>query len=1017
MKKILSAALAALLLAASAGTAVYAADAPAGDAIKGTPTIDGKIDDVWANAPVYSIDRVKDGRDTGLKSQFSAMWDETALYVLIIAEDSDHSFEGGPSVGDGMEIYLDLNNAKTMTFDDDGQAYFAMCANDAGTLSYDGSAYGKMILEDAASVAMTTEDGRYIYEAKILAEAMEVEFTENMTIGFDIQVNDQVSGETSRSGAYGWSDDINKAWESPEVYGNLTFTAGGAAAAAPAAAAGELVVDPLDAPYGMNVEKTTFAYGEDIMITTWGENTTDWVGIYHAEEDSVPGGGSSSRQWFYCYMSDGEEPWNLMDGEGPYAGAPLDPGKYNLYFCFNDGYEIGKTIEITILEDGETAAAPAASASEPVVIYGVDYKDCGENVNPEFQRSESGMGSIALKPLDAATAATCWWDFDIDVPADGTVKFVVTYAANGDRYMDVTFNGTTQKVTCPSTGDFGVFSTLEVTFENVKAGKQTLRFAAPADFNNDDIKTPNIDYFEMTVTAGAAAAPAAPAAAPAADAAWVTEGLAALYDGANNANGSQDKETSTWKDSSGNGIDFEIDLDDTNYWTDNAFHANSAWCYFDDAIVDVVNGDKFSVEIVFGKFTGYGASFNTFLNSDNDNFAWFIRNDGDYLEFKNAGNDRPKVAGGMDFVNNSTLTITFDLDECEANMYVDGEMIGQTFPASNVGADTMFLAHADASRNWEADVHCIRYYTTVLTPEQIAQNVAADQAKYFTAAPAAAETPAAAEEAPAAADVIEIDAAAAYQDYPNMDLLANNGAGYASLDEAVASLGKTAIAGYTFVSGTEGFANEGPENLWDNDTATKFCTGTYPTTSIAVLDGEYAIDGLIMATANDNAEYNGRSPFEWAVYGSKDGATWTAFAYGDDYFFEETNFTYYAAPVTTADTYKYVMFQSEGGLAGVFQVSEIALTGTKVEAAPAVEEAPVVEEEPVVEETPVEEPAVEEEPVAEEPVVEEEVVEAPAEEAPVEEVTEAAQTFDFGVIAAAAALISAAGYAISKKSR
>ena len=55
---------------------------------------------------------------------------------------------------------------------------------------------------------------------------------------------------------------------------------------------------------------------------------------------------------------------------------------------------------------------------------------------------------------------------------------------------------------------------------------------------------------------------------------------------------------------------------------------------------------------------------------------------------------------------------------------------------------------------------------------------------------------------------------------------------------------------------------------------------------------------------------------------------------------------------------------------------------------------------------------------------EEEVVEAPveeevAEEAPVveEEVTEAAQTFDFGVIAAVAAAIAAAGFAISKKSR
>ncbi|MBQ2278894.1 MAG: hypothetical protein II333_10020, partial [Clostridia bacterium] len=70
-------------------------------------------------------------------------------------------------------------------------------------------------------------------------------------------------------------------------------------------------------------------------------------------------------------------------------------------------------------------------------------------------------------------------------------------------------------------------------------------------------------------------------------------------------------------------------------------------------------------------------------------------------------------------------------------------------------------------------------------------------------------------------------------------------------------------------------------------------------------------------------------------------------------------------------------------------------------------EAPVVEE---VVEAPVEEPAAEEVP-AEETVEEEVIEEAPAAEV----VEEAAQTFDFGVIAAVAALISAAGYAISKK--
>lgn len=86
---------------------------------------------------------------------------------------------------------------------------------------------------------------------------------------------------------------------------------------------------------------------------------------------------------------------------------------------------------------------------------------------------------------------------------------------------------------------------------------------------------------------------------------------------------------------------------------------------------------------------------------------------------------------------------------------------------------------------------------------------------------------------------------------------------------------------------------------------------------------------------------------------------------------------------------------------------------TFVEAAPApAEEAPA--EEAPAEETPAE-PAPAEEPAAEEAPV---VTEAPAVEtvtAPVEEVQEAAQTFDFGVLAAVAAIVSAAGYALAKK--
>ena len=106
----------------------------------------------------------------------------------------------------------------------------------------------------------------------------------------------------------------------------------------------------------MSVEKTEFAYGEDIMVTAHSTGAKDWVGIYSAE-GTLPGGGDVSDQWFYANISEGT-PINLKDHDGPMGGQSLEPGKYILYFLFNDGYEIGHSIEITVKEQqAETEAA------------------------------------------------------------------------------------------------------------------------------------------------------------------------------------------------------------------------------------------------------------------------------------------------------------------------------------------------------------------------------------------------------------------------------------------------------------------------------------------------------------------------------------------------------------------------------------------------------------------------------------------------------------------------------------
>ena len=196
--------------------------------------------------------------------------------------------------------------------------------------------------------------------------------------------------------------------------------------------------------------------------------------------------------------------------------------------------------------------------------------------------------------------------------------------------------------------------------------------------------------------------------------------------------------------------------------------------------------------------------------------------------------------------------------------------------------------------------------------------------------------------------------------------------GFATADEAVASIGKTAIGGYEFVTGAEGaFGGEGPENLWDGSTDTKLCTNTLPASSTAKLDGEYTIDGVTIALANDNAAY-GRIPTEWTLSGSTDGENWEVITTGDDSLFVKENgdYRYFAKSFDATPAYSYVKIDITGSTDDIVQISEVVLTGAKAAAAP---------------------------------------------DAALDQKAEAPNTFDFGVIAAVAAVISLGGFAVAKK--
>ncbi|MBQ3955094.1 MAG: discoidin domain-containing protein, partial [Clostridia bacterium] len=152
---------------------------------------------------------------------------------------------------------------------------------------------------------------------------------------------------------------------------------------------------------------------------------------------------------------------------------------------------------------------------------------------------------------------------------------------------------------------------------------------------------------------------------------------------------------------------------------------------------------------------------------------------------------------------------------------------------------------------------------------------------------------------------------------PAAPAVSSTGTGYDEAAAAAAAIGSKPITKYEFVDGaTTYFGDENPGNLWDDDVTTKFCTDSYPAWSVASVDGKYKINGIIMATANDNSSYNGRSPNKWTLYGSLDNAGWDPIASGDETFFEETDFTYYVTSIPETAEYSYFKFECEETVSG-----------------------------------------------------------------------------------------------------
>ena len=142
------------------------------------------------------------------------LWDEEALYVYATVKDSViNTASGNEWEQDSIEVFIDENNAKAESYEEDDKQYRVSCENKT---SFNGT---KCIADNMESYARLTDDG---YEVIAAFKWTDIKPEPGQKIGLELQIND-ADNSGSRIGTLSWYDENGTGYMNPSVFGTVTL--------------------------------------------------------------------------------------------------------------------------------------------------------------------------------------------------------------------------------------------------------------------------------------------------------------------------------------------------------------------------------------------------------------------------------------------------------------------------------------------------------------------------------------------------------------------------------------------------------------------------------------------------------------------------------------------------------------------------------------------------------------------------------------------------------------------------
>ena len=180
------------------------------EAIKGSAKIDAKIDASWAKAKEIKVNNFSAGT-TGATATVKTMWDENYIYILANVKDSVlNDSSGNVWEQDSLEVFIDENNAKTVTYQADDVQYRVNYKNLKTITS-------GLDVKSFDSATVKTKEG-YIVEMRI--PKLIAKFKAGQLIGFDAQVNNS-DDKGARVSITNWNDLTGQGYCNTESFGIL----------------------------------------------------------------------------------------------------------------------------------------------------------------------------------------------------------------------------------------------------------------------------------------------------------------------------------------------------------------------------------------------------------------------------------------------------------------------------------------------------------------------------------------------------------------------------------------------------------------------------------------------------------------------------------------------------------------------------------------------------------------------------------------------------------------------------